>query len=243
MSVYYYLHFQYNGWLTLFLLGLFLLILQKNKVILSEKQLKFGFWLYFLALFPGYLLSILWVEQFGAMMHILGAIGSIGQWLSVIIILLAFRKSFTFDKNRFSSLTNVTIQLTFLLLWIKSTLELGLIFPDLAALVYDTRSVIIGYLHLTLLGFISLFIIAQMMMLKMLSTTLITKLSLAIFFTGFFIMEVLLFLEGLFKWIDLHTFPFYIEGLLITAILLAIGVLLFWTSFNRNWLHDSSFDQ
>lgn len=235
MSVYYYLHFQYNGWLTLFLIGIFIFILQMKKIPFNKEQLKLGFWLYFFALFPSYLLSILWVEQFGTFMHILGTIGSIGQWISVIIILFALRKRFIVYKDEFSPLTNVTITISFLLLFMKSTLELGLISPTLAALIYDTRSVIIGYLHLTLLGFISIFILAQFMMLKILSTNMRAIVSFTIFFIGFFIMEILLFLEGLTSWLGHSTIPFYLEGLLVTAVLLAIGVFGLWMSLNKKW--------
>jgi len=58
MAIYFYLHFQYNGWLTLFLTGLFIMILRSIKLQPNTKLLKVGFWLYFMALFPGYFLSI-----------------------------------------------------------------------------------------------------------------------------------------------------------------------------------------
>lgn len=234
MSVYFYLHFQYNGWLTIFLIGTFLIILQMKKIPLNEKLLHVSFWLYFIALFPSYLLSVLWVKQFGKGVHFVGTVGSIGQWISIIIMLFAINKSSVYWKKHFSSLTNVSIKFSLFILFIKSSLELGLISPHLATLVYDTRSVIIGYLHLTLLGFISIFILAQFLMLKILVDNVRAKISFTIFSSGLIVMELLLFLEGLTKWLGLATFPFYIEGLLFTAVLLAVGVLAFWMTVNRN---------
>src|SRR5690625_4802147 len=62
MAIYFYLHFQYNGWLYFMLIGLFIWILQKNSITLHERLLKQSFWIYFVALFPGFLLSILWYD-------------------------------------------------------------------------------------------------------------------------------------------------------------------------------------
>lgn len=233
MSVYFYLHFQYNGWLTLFLIGIFLLILQVKRIQFNERLLYLGFWIYFISLFPSYLLSVLWVEQFGVGVHIIGSIGSIGQWIGVIIIIFAIKKSIVSFKRHFSKLIRVSLFLTFLLLLLKSTMELGLISPSLAELVYDTRSIIIGYLHLTLLGFISIFILAQFLMIGFLSSNKLTSTSFTIFLIGFIFTELLLFIQGLWGWIGLSTIPFYNEGLLIASILLAIGVLVLWLSIKQ----------
>src|SRR5699024_3770225 len=159
MAVYFYLHFQYNGWLTLCLIGLFIMILRFKKIHLHEKMFQLGFWIYFSALFPNYLLSVMWVEPVGVFVHVVGIIGSVGQWLGVLTIIFALKKSHINWKQHFSKLTRFSLWITLFLLLVKSTMELGLIFPNLAELVYETRSVIIGYLHVTLLGFISIFIL------------------------------------------------------------------------------------
>src|SRR5699024_9950239 len=70
MAIYFYLHFQYNGWLYLMLIGLFIFILQQKRVPHSPILLNIGFWFYFISLFPGYLLSVLWVDL-GSVAHVL----------------------------------------------------------------------------------------------------------------------------------------------------------------------------
>src|SRR5690625_7563659 len=69
-----------------------------------------------------------------------------------------------------AKITSLTLLLNFLLLCYKSVMELGLLSPYLAKLVFNTRSVIIVYLHFTLLGFISLFILTQLQMIKVIDT-------------------------------------------------------------------------
>ncbi|MCF3942055.1 hypothetical protein [Oceanobacillus alkalisoli] len=108
----------------------------------------------------------------------------------------------------------------------KSTLKLGLVHSGLAELVNSTRSVIIGYLHLTLLGFISIFILLQYQMQGIIQANRLYSTGFGIFFAGFMVNELYLFLQAFVQWTGFFTLPFYGEGLLIAAILLGIGVIL-----------------
>lgn len=239
MAIYFYLHFQYNGWLTLFLIGTFLLILHQKGIKLRTSLLRYGFWIYILSLFPWYFLSILWVDL-GVYSNIFAAIGSIGQWIGVLLIIMGINKIWKSIKVKLSKLSIFCLTITFILLFLKSTMELGLIFPALATLVYETRSVIIGYLHFTLLGFVSLFILSQYQMIQVIDTTRnIVYISFAIFLGGFILNELLLFTMGLTSWLQLMPPPYYIEGLLIASILLTVGIGTLWYSVLKN--DDSTF--
>src|SRR5699024_6041509 len=87
MAIYFYLHFQYNGWLFLMLIGLFIFILQRNHISHSPILLNIGFWIYMICLFPGYFLSVLWVDL-GPVAEGLAIAGGIGQWVGVLCILV-----------------------------------------------------------------------------------------------------------------------------------------------------------
>lgn len=230
MAIYFYLHFQYNGWLTLILIGTFLLIIQQKKIKLQTPLIRIGFWIYLISLFPWYFLSILWADL-GSYINFFARIGSIGQWIGVLFIIIGISKVWIAIKAKLSRLTIICLTSTFILLLLKSTMELGLIFPSLATLVYETRSVIIGYLHFTLLGFVSIFILAQYQMIHIIDTTRkIVYVSFIIFSGGFIFNELLLFTMGLTTWLNIMPLPFYIEGLLIASILLTIGIGTLWSS-------------
>src|SRR5690625_5192214 len=62
MAIYFYLHFQYNGWLYFMLVGSFIYILSKKGFRFNMNLLKISFWIYFIALFPGFFLSVLWYD-------------------------------------------------------------------------------------------------------------------------------------------------------------------------------------
>lgn len=237
MAMYFYLHFQYNGWLTLFLIGLFIIIVHMKKIPIEGSSLKLGFWFYFLSLFPGYFLSILFIDL-GSIIPILATIGSIGQWIGILFILSALKKMWGLIRRHYSKLTMNCLWITLILLFMKSTAELGLISPALADLVYETRSIVIGYLHLTLLGFVSIFIITQYLMVNLIdSKTKVSTNGFIIFITGFALNELLLFSQGLFDWLKLVGIPFFTEGLFVASGLLLIGVMTLWLSFGTKKQH------
>lgn len=228
MAVYFYLHFQYNGWLSLFLMGTFLLILHRKGIKVHTSLLKSGFWMYFISLFPWYFLSILWVDL-GSFSYALATIGSLGQWIGIMMIIIGINKFWGSIKSTMPMFTTISLIITFILLFLKSLMELGLIAPSLADLVYETRSVIVGYLHFTLLGFISLFILTQYQMIWIIDTARkAVTIGYIIFYGGFLLNEFLLFTMGLTSWLNVMTLPYYMEGLLIASILLTVGIGTIW---------------
>src|SRR5690625_548284 len=146
MAIYYYLHFQYNGWLFLFLIGTFIILLTKKAIIINERIFKFVFITYFIALFPSYIASVLWagVIPFG---EVFALIGNIGQFVAMTVLVVYILKESLLLKEHFNPPIIRFIRLLFIILIMKSVMELGLSVPHLAQLVFDTRSVIIGYLH------------------------------------------------------------------------------------------------
>lgn len=229
MAVYFYLHFQYNGWLTLILFGLFLFILERKSIAYREKWFTYSFWIYTISLFPGYFLSVLW-HDFGSFGQLAAIIGAIGQLVGVsffIAGILQLRGPF---KRNVSPFVRFHVHAVLLLLFVKSVLELGLLYPPLANLVYETRSIVVGYLHLTLLGFISLFFITQFLLIGLLHENGLIKVGAAIFFVGFIVNELVLFLSGLYTWLGYGSLPLNQELLLLASILLLAGIVAVWGS-------------
>lgn len=233
VAIYFYLHFQYNGWLFLSLIGLFIIILTKKKIAYNRGLLSSGFWIYILALLPNFFASILWVDG-GEWLYNIAIVGTIGQWIGVLCIIASFISTNGQLLKREQPLTISLLFLIFIMLLLKSTMELGLIIPNLGTLVFETRSVIVGYLHFTLLGFVSLFILVQYLMTSTLSQTKFTTYTFLIFISGFLINELLLFTQGLVTWLDIGTIPGYLEGLLLASTLLLVGVTLLWFTFFKD---------
>lgn len=226
MVIYFYLHFQYNGWLFFFLIGMFLIILEKKNIPIQTKLISIGFWIYAIALIPGYLLSVLWADL-GFDVSFIAMLGGVGQWVGILYLLIALWNVWKHVVDAFSNFIVFWLNVTLILLLVKSTMELGLIFPAISNSVYDTRSIIVGYLHLTLLGFVSIFTMAQYQMLDILDTKQKwMRIGFIIFFIGFCINEMFLFAMGLATWMNIYLIPMYLEGLLVASILLFIGITI-----------------
>lgn len=229
MAIYFFLHFQYNGWLYLMLIGTFLIILHKKNIRFQHRLIQSSFWIYFISLFPAYVLSILWYGL-GMTGKILAIFGSAGQFISIILLVTAILQKRKAIQEQFTQHIQMSLLFIFMLLIAKSVMEFGLLHDFFATLIFDTRPVIVGYLHLMLLGFISIFILTQYQITGLLDEQKNTVLyGLAIFIFGFVINELVLFISGLAGW-NGWNIPFTNELLFIASILLFIGILLIWSS-------------
>src|SRR5699024_2181014 len=118
----------------------------------------------------------------------------------------------------------------FMLLIAKSVMEFGLLHEFFPTLIFDARPVIVGYLHLMLPAFISIFILTQYQITGLLDDQKHTALyGLAILIFGFVIIDLVLFISGLAGW-NGWDIPFTNELLFSASILLLIGILLIWSS-------------
>jgi len=152
-SIYYYLHFQYNGWFFFASMGLILGLLNLRK---SENPFyETSFKLFTISCIPAYFLSILWLD--------------LPIWLYIITVLAAsvqayawFKFLFILIKTRRNSLENYAPLLRYILLFvgfalsIKLILQLGSTVPFISQLAFGFRPIVIAYLHLVLLAIITL---------------------------------------------------------------------------------------
>lgn len=231
MSIYFYLHFQYNGWLYFSLIGLFIWILYNKNILLSYRTVSLSFWVYILTLLPAYLLSILWFNL-GEIGENIAIVGAAGQFLAILLLLISIWKIKPALQNVFSSHLLISLLVVFLLLGLKSISELGLLYEPLATLVFDTRPIIIGYLHLAFLGFISIFLLTQLQMIGALDETRKSILyGIGIFIAGFALNEIVLFISGAMSWLNYNSMPFDKEALALANLLLVVGVLIIWLGF------------
>lgn len=228
MAIYFYLHFQYNGWLYLMLIGLFIIFLHSRNIALQPKWLTYSFYVYTIALFPGFLLSILWYDL-GWMSLLLGVIGGAGQFIGVIFLLIAVWQVYQLMRESFDSLFIHLITFAFVILFAKAFMELGLTIPSLAMIVYDTRHVVIGYLHLTLLGFVTLFIFSLFHVTQLVQVNRqIYQFGIYTFIIGFCLNEFVLFSAALLEWLNLGSFPLQNSLLLIASITMLISICFIW---------------
>lgn len=223
-SIYYYLHFQYNGWFFFACMGLLLDYLKVT--IYSKRIYSQSFVLLFWSCIAGYFLSTLWLDL-PLLIYILTAISAIVQ---VVVWYLLFKTIFKENKSIFVNLPNY---LKYLILFIsfalsaKFLLQLGSTVPAISKLAFGFRPIIIAYLHLILLAIISLFLLFYIYVNDFIAVNKKTVLGLVLFSIGVVLNEVVLGIQGVASF-SYTLIPFINEALFGIAILLFASIL--WTN-------------
>jgi hypothetical protein len=227
---YYFLHFQYNGWF--FFAGMGLLVSMLEKIISDLKQLKIIFGLFGLACLPAYFLSTLWMPLpvliYGLV--VASAIAQFAGWLMFVNLVL---KNKNLIKQSFPKNGRRLLLLSAIALTLKLLLQLGSTHPVLSQLAFGFRPIVIGYLHLVLLGVITIFILGYVISRNLLPAGKYSITGVWIFVSGIIINEILLMLQGV-AGLSYIIIPRINESLLAAAIIMLCGILVFnWSSRNR----------
>lgn len=224
-TIYFYLHFLYNGFFVFALFGLLFKIFENQQIVISEK-LQNGFFIFLnIACIPAYTLSILWSSDF-SLFYVIGFVASVLQLISLVFLLKIMRQAFLQIKWSFISKS--------LLIFGLISYSLKIISQILSAFPYIVEKslalkpfFIIGYLHLFTLGFLSVFlflIVDQLGKINLHKPT--SKVGILLFLTGVFITELLLFLQGFLFLFRLNAIKNFSLFLLIFSFLMVIGLLV-----------------
>ena len=232
---YYYLHFQYNGWFSIAGLGLLLSILDQTII----NKFKNNILILVAAVIPTYFLSTLWMKM---PMWLYGVIvlASLAQLFIWVKILLQFIPMIKMD-TRLTSVGKKILLLSAIACSIKILLQAGSVIPELSKLAFGYRPIVIGYLHLVLLGVITLFILGYLFSLSLIKINKKAIIGLVVFTIGIVLNELSLMLQGVSAIIGNNAIPFMNEILLAVACIMFSGLLLLnIAQSNKNDLAHSS---
>lgn len=227
LAIYFYLHFLYNGWMVLALLGLLFHVLESQQVAISKRTFNafFGFtvWGIILSVF----LSVLWTKPM-AIFYVLGGIGDLLQGIGFYILIKICFDNRSDLKNTLSKFHWTLLVLIGFLLTVKISLQLFTAFPyfaDLAATVLDFT---IGYLHWTFLGVIT---IGIFFFLDYFGLIKLTERGFIVYFAGFLFTESFIFYKGLAAWQRWLLFEGYLKYLAIGSLLIPLALVwILWDS-------------
>jgi hypothetical protein len=193
-SIFFYLHFQYNGW---FLFACFAIWLDHIRTALTNSvYTQRAFWAFFLSGIPAYFLSTLWAH--------------LPQWLYVFVIAAAGLQVVgwwyfirTMIANRFSiaalfpSLASWLFIIISLALTLKLLLQLASTVPLVSKLAFGFRPIVIAYLHLVLLLIISVFLLTFLYGSRILNPSKAVRKALLVFVSGVILNEIVLAVQGI----------------------------------------------
>lgn len=221
-STYYFLHFQYNGWFFFGCMGLLSEHLYNSGIsFLIQRKV---FWLFAAACIPAYFLSALWLP-IPLWIYIIVVIAALAQLLGWLILLkqMITEKSILFKGINVQ--TRWILILSGIALSIKLLLQAASTIPSLSKYAFGFRPVVIGYLHLVLLGVITLFIIAYSKMKNLIYTNRTGNAGIIIFIVGIILNELFLLIQGSSYMIFIPV-PYINQLLLAAAICLFLGLVM-----------------
>ncbi len=222
LSIYFYLHFQYNAWMILALVGLLFYVLEKHHVQISNKDFKRFFRFMNLGVILGFFLSTLWIDP-PLLFNVIGGLGALFQILAFGTLVIFVIKSKNSLRSALSSPQIILVKIIAFLLAVKLMLQLLAAAPYFAHLATIYIDFVIGYLHWTFLGVVSLGLFLSLDFFELIR---IRKKVLWLYILGFVLTEVLIFYKGIAIWQGFPIFIGYFEILAIGSFLIPLALIL-----------------
>lgn len=221
-AIYFFLHFQYNGWFFFSCMGL---LFDKISIhIADQRSLRLIFHIFTLSCIPAYFLSALWLN-IHLSVYIIVILASLAQVWAWFLLVKLIRKNIRPVTSGIAVTVKWVMAFSGLALSIKLLLQAGSVIPSLSNLAFGFRPVVIGYLHLVLLAVISLFIIGYILAYYFPGFSGIATTGVCVFAGGIIINESLLMIQGIAA-MDYVSIPYINELLLLAAIMLFGGLFL-----------------
>jgi hypothetical protein len=186
-AIYFYLHFQYNGWFTFALLAVLYKMIEKIGEPVNGKLV---YRLFTIGCIPSYFLSILWSHPHLVFYYISMA-GALMQ-LIALVLLIKDLNALKWRRN----LPDFLFKTAILFFIVKNVLQAFSALPSIADLAYLHRNYIIAYLHMVLVGFISFGALALVLKRSANSIRPTVRAGVTLFGLAFVVTETLLVLNA-----------------------------------------------
>lgn len=231
-SIYFFLHFQYNGWFLFACFALLFYTLYIKGRLKDSAINKKLFFMMAITVVPAYILSIFWLKL-PLVLHWIGIVAGFLQLFVLIYFVGLFFKIKKTGTERFSPVTKALWIMAGIAFILKIILQLLSIFPDLSSYAFGYRPIIIGYLHLSFLGIISFFILGYINEISASLQRRFSSIGVFIFVFGVLAQELILMFQGL-EALQVEPLPFANKALFYCAVIIFTGLLWTLISFVRN---------
>jgi hypothetical protein len=193
--VYTFLHFQYNGWFLFVVLGLFFRWLEIDNIAFSRKHAERFYLLFTISVVPALSLSLLGMSYAGYI-AIPAYIAATLQLLGAEFFLLILLKDLKLWFNNLNGWVKIYCSVFLISFFLKILLQFLSAFPLFQQFAFQSRNIVLGYLHLSMIGVISFFLLAFLFRLGWLSSGRTSSYGNALLLFGFIASELALVLSG-----------------------------------------------
>ncbi len=225
LSIYWFLHFLYNGF---FVFVVFAYLVKEN-----FKKGKSIFLLMNTSLIPLFALSVLWTKP-STLMYFLSGIGSLLQIMAMIIL---FRNQQIKLNN---PLTDGLLKLSLIAYSLKLLFQLVGSSNTIQQFINGTVPYsVIGFIHLVMLGFFTLFILSYLFDNEFIRLTGLSKIGVWLLILGIISSEVLLFGKAALTYLSIRLLSDFFPIITSVSLLMPLGIfLLTVSSFSQNAISD-----
>jgi hypothetical protein len=221
-SIQFYLHFQFNGWFVFAIISILFMWLKSLNIKINTRGGVVFFWTLVIATALTYALAVSWSTPY----FFIFMINSVGVLVQLLALGL-FAKLLYEAKIQVSSFAipyvYKVLVLVFVVFVLKILVQTVVVIPFLAEVSYSIRNLVIGFIHLLMLGGLSLFAFA------MISSILGRPLHIfgtILFIIGIFLTEVLLFGQGLMQWQGWGIMNYYYEMIAAASSIIIVGIAM-----------------
>ena len=191
-AIYFYLHFQYNGWFIVAICGIFLAILERNDFTLPPKIFSWFYNLLNAGVILTFFLSLLWMKPHTTI-YFLAFLGGLLQLIAFVLLFIRMLQRGRWVFNSFPSLVNWSFKLVAGMLVVKLLAQIFGVFPIIADNIFTNLDMIISYIHWIFLGVVSVSLFGYLKYFRLLK---LTGFQLNLYLAGFFLTEILIFSRG-----------------------------------------------
>ncbi|MFB9055810.1 hypothetical protein ACFFU9_03560 [Mariniflexile ostreae] len=218
-AIQFFLHFQFNGWFLIAVIAIFFHVLRLK----DSKQFRLFFKLLIVSTVLTMALPVYWFSPHILLLWING-IGTLIQ-LYALLLFLKLIKPYPlqlYKKN--SKLTIYIYSFAVFCFILKTVLQSFSLIPEIAAIAYQHRNLVIGFIHLIMLGVITGFLFGFLLQSRLVTFNLLLSLGIFIFILGFIATELLLIVQGAMFYFGMGIVPSYYLLLFLFSILLPLGI-------------------
>jgi hypothetical protein len=194
--------------------------------IININQFRKFYRLLVLATFLTMALPVSWYLS-NSIFYWINSLGVLLQLWSFLIFIKMIRPHFQSFFNKLQAAEKLFYGLALTSLGLKIIIQLVVLVPELAQVSHQIRNFVIGYIHLTMLGIITGFLLAFTLQNELINKKKsFVNWGIKLFLVGFTSSELLLFIQGSYLFLNLGQFKMYYQNLFLSSLFLPLGIVL-----------------
>jgi hypothetical protein len=204
-AIQFYLHFLFNGWFIFAVIALFIAIVNDFNIYFNNRLGLAFFYVLIIATLLTFAHAISWSNPF-FLLSLINSIGVMAQLIAFALFMILIKPLLSELSASLSPYTKMVWVIALLAIFIKVLIQSTIVIPNIAHASYSIRNFVIGFIHLLLLGGLSLFILG---LTEALIGIKMNKLGTTMFIAGIVLSEICLFGQGILIWQGFGFFPYY----------------------------------